>query len=78
MPLHPSVEEKIKSFGDNVRSLRIAKGWSMKKLAEIAEIELSQVHRIEIAKINPKLSTVFILADALNVNVEELFTARKP
>ncbi|HEY0055197.1 MAG TPA: helix-turn-helix transcriptional regulator [Pedobacter sp.] len=72
MSLSPGVEEKIKLFGKTVRRFRNEKGWTMKRLAEIAEIELSQIHRIETGKINPKLSTIFILSEALDVKPSEL------
>lgn len=45
----------------------------MQKLAHQADIELSQVYRIETGKINPKLSTILNIARALNVSPKELF-----
>lgn len=46
---------------------------SMQTLANIAEIELSQIYRIEIGKINPKLTTILKIATALGVEAKELF-----
>jgi|GEM_PF-4777684 len=45
----------------------------MQMLANIAEIELSQIYRIETGKINPKLTTILKIATALEVDVKELF-----
>lgn len=42
-------------------------------LANMAEIDLSGLHRIELGKTNPKLSTVFSLAEALKTEPRELF-----
>jgi len=45
----------------------------MQALANMAEIELSQIARIETAKINPKVSTLFRIARALEINPSEFF-----
>jgi transcriptional regulator with XRE-family HTH domain len=66
------IEGRIR-LGQRIRDLRKAKNLSMEELANIADIELSQVARIETAKINPKLSTLFILARALEISPRELF-----
>jgi len=60
-------------FGQNVRKFRKDKKLSMQALAHIAEIELSQISRIETGKINPKLSTILIIAKALEIDASELF-----
>jgi len=45
----------------------------MQTLANMAEIELSQIARIETAKINPKVSTLFRIARALGISPGEFF-----
>lgn len=65
--------EYIEMFGKSVRRTRTERKMSMQTLANLADIELSQVHRIETGKINPKLSTIITIAKALNVKPEELF-----
>jgi len=45
----------------------------MEALANLAEIELSQIFRIETGKINPKLTTILTIAKALGINPKELF-----
>jgi transcriptional regulator with XRE-family HTH domain len=62
----------LKKFGEKVRKLRKEKGLSMQALANIAEIELSQVYRIETAKINPKFLTIYRVARALEVDPKDL------
>lgn len=61
------------AFGAYVRKLRLAKKMTMKDLAFEADIELSQVHRIEKGKINPTLTTILVLADALQISASKLF-----
>ena len=73
MPGQLGEEESFLTYGKNLRRLRTAKKISMQALANLADIELSQVHRIETGKINPKLSTILILAKALNATPEEFF-----
>jgi transcriptional regulator with XRE-family HTH domain len=63
----------ILTFGQKVRSIRKDKKNSMQHLANIAEIEVSQIHRIETGKINAKLATILILAKALDINPSEFF-----
>lgn len=74
MPLKSGEQELLNNFGAKIREIRIGKGLSMQQLANVAEIELSQVHRIEKGKINPKLTTIVILSIALDTAVEKLIT----
>ncbi len=61
------------AFGANLRRLRKAGKLTMKELAFEADIELSQVHRIEKGLINPTLTTILLLADALKIPASKLF-----
>lgn len=72
----PDVNHGIILFGRNVRRLRKEKGLTMQQLANQADIELSQIYRIETGKINPKLSTVFMIAKAFEIKPEELFNEK--
>lgn len=63
----------LKQFGENLRRLRTERNLTMQQLANKAEIELSQIYRIEKGIINPKLSTIVILAGALEVSPKDLF-----
>lgn len=60
-------------FGENLRKIRKSKKMSMEKLAHQSSMEYSQISRIEKGQINTSISTAKILADALEVNVYELF-----
>lgn len=74
MPFLTVVDKKhiAIQLGQTVRRLRTERQWSMQKLATIAEIEKTQVFRIEHGKFDVKLSTLYTLAEALNVDVREL------
>jgi len=63
----------LKAFGSNLRKLRTQAGSSMVALALEADIEYSQIAKIELGKINTTISTVWLLAKALNISPEILF-----
>lgn len=63
----------IKDVGLKIRSLRISKGYTQQHLANLCDVELSQINRIELGKINTSLAHVKLIADALEVNVKEFF-----
>ncbi|MFD2144117.1 helix-turn-helix domain-containing protein [Mucilaginibacter antarcticus] len=66
-------DKVIKAFGRRLRDLRISNGLSQEQLANMAEIPLSQVGRIERGEVNPTLSTISVLATALNIQIIDLF-----
>ena len=59
-------------FGDNLRKLRKRNNMSLESLAYEADMELSQIFRIEKGIINPTLTTLNALAKALNISLENL------
>jgi transcriptional regulator with XRE-family HTH domain len=65
--------DKIRRFGQNLSKIRKGKDLSLEMLANMADIDMSGLHRIETGKTNPKLSTIFALATALNINPKEFF-----
>jgi transcriptional regulator with XRE-family HTH domain len=66
-------ENFIKAFGENLRKVRMSKNVSMQTLAYTINVEYSQISRIELGKINTSISTVYEIATALEVPVQELF-----
>ena len=65
-------QEVLKAFGDKLLTLRTAKKLTLEQLAYAADIEISQVHRIEKGKINPTLTTLTALASGLEITLAEL------
>jgi transcriptional regulator with XRE-family HTH domain len=63
----------ILAFGNHLREVRKKKGYSQEELANRADIELSQISRIERGVINTSLSQIFQIAKALNLHPKELF-----
>lgn len=73
MVLQSNDSDELRNFGNNLRRIRKEKDLSMEALANLAEIELSQIFRIETGKINPKLTTILTIARTLGINPKELF-----
>jgi transcriptional regulator with XRE-family HTH domain len=65
----------IKQFGAKIKVLRKYKGMSQEQLAWETGMEFSQINRIENGVINTSISSAFIIAEALQVEVSELFKA---
>jgi transcriptional regulator with XRE-family HTH domain len=66
-------QEYCKAFGVHFRKLRENKGIGMRKFALQADMEYSQLSKIERGVTNPTLSTIIMLAEALGVSHDELF-----
>lgn len=63
----------LKQFGNNLRELRIQKGLTQEDLAFEAELDLTQIGRIERGVTNTSISIAYKLAKALKVNIKLLF-----
>lgn len=63
----------LKQFGNNLRELRVQKGLTQEDLAFEAELDLTQIGRIERGVTNTSISIAYKLAKALKVNVKQLF-----
>ena len=60
------------SFGDHIRNLRKENGWTIELLAIEADVEISQIYRIEKGIVNPTLSTLNSLAKSFNISLSDL------
>lgn len=63
----------IISFGKNLRKIRESKSMSMQTLADIINVEYSQISRIERGLINTSIGITYELAKALEIDIKELF-----
>ena len=63
----------IKQFGENLKTIRKARGVSQEQLAGDTGFELSQIGRIERGEVNTSISHVAGIAKALKIKAEELF-----
>lgn len=65
-------QELLIVFGNKLKDLRTLKGLTLQQLAFEADMEISQVHRVEKGKINPTLTTLMALAKGLGITLSEL------
>lgn len=65
-------EKILKEFGNNLKKLRLSKKMSIRKLALEADIDWSGLDRIERGQYNPTLTTIMVLAAALEIDPARL------
>lgn len=70
-------EELLKRFGENLRNIRLSRELTQEQLAFNADIAISQIGRIERGEINATISTVSALANALELEINDLFNFKK-
>jgi transcriptional regulator with XRE-family HTH domain len=68
----------LKAFAIQLKKVRGERGFTQADLSHNAGVSISQVARIETAKINPTLSTIFQIARALDVPPSKLFDFKLP
>ena len=59
-------------LGENVRQLRLRRGWSQEKLASEAGLHRTYVGSVERGERNVSLDNIVAIARALGVSVQEL------
>lgn len=64
----------LEGFGTNVRRVRIAKRprCSQEQLSDVTRLHRTEIGKIEQGAVEPRLTTLVILADGLSVSVDEL------
>jgi transcriptional regulator with XRE-family HTH domain len=68
-----SKEAFIKKVGANVRRIRTAQGMSQERLAELVDLNVRNIQRIEAGEITILISTAKRLRDAMKCSWEKLF-----
>ena len=71
-------DEVVKRIGAKIRQIRLEKGISQMKFAHKCQLELSTINRIELGKVNPSISLIFLLADKLEVEASDLIRIARP
>ena len=62
----------IIAVGKKIRKIRTQKKLSQQKLADLCNLELSQINRIELGLINTSISHISSIAEAFGVHPMEL------
>jgi transcriptional regulator with XRE-family HTH domain len=66
-------KEYLVSFGKHLKKMREEKGMSQEELANLAEVSLPQITRIERGVINPTICTIKSLSKGLSVEMTLMF-----
>lgn len=64
-------------FGNTLRTIRLAKGFTQEQLANELGVEISQISRIERGIINTSMTTIYEISKILKINTSELFEFKK-
>ena len=70
-------EQVVNAFAKTVIELRKERGLSQEKLANLADIDRSNLSRIERGHYGPTLITLFQMSEALDLDIEELIRELK-
>jgi transcriptional regulator with XRE-family HTH domain len=62
----------LEGFGANVRRVRLARNASQEAVSHRTRLHRTEIGKVEQGIVEPRLTTVVILADALNVSLDEL------
>ena len=65
-------EKALKTVGLQIRKLREKAGYSQQEFADMCEMELSQINRIELGKVNTSISVLFKIAEILELKPSKL------
>lgn len=71
--MQASIDEIYNQLGKRIVKTRNSKGISQEKLAVISDIDRSHMGFIEQGRRRPTLATLFKIARALDLSLEELF-----
>lgn len=75
--MNPRRDEKvIKEFGKRLKSARKEREWSIRRLALEADIESSQIYRFEKGISDPRLTTIVMIANALEIDPGQLIRGK--
>jgi transcriptional regulator with XRE-family HTH domain len=65
VPKDPRIQPQLKAFGANVRRVRAGRNLTQEKLAELSELNIRTIQKIEAGQINVLVTTVIRIQKAL-------------
>ncbi len=66
-------QDFLNAFGKRVKAIRLEKGFSMRALADVLNIDKNQLSRIEEAEINTSIMMAYALAKVFEMPLSALF-----
>lgn len=71
-------EVVLQAFGQHLRRLREARGWSQQALADVADVSKPTIYRLETARYSVTLDVLASLAQGLEIPLSELMQFSVP
>ena len=78
MPLRRSVQDALRRFGQNARRQRIRAGLTQERLAELVDLNIRTLQKIEAGQLNILVTTAMRLQRALKCSWDDLFGPQRP
>jgi transcriptional regulator with XRE-family HTH domain len=69
---HRRNENAISTLASNIKKYRLQKKLTIQELANLLDVDYSQIGRMERGIVNPNISIIFDIADALNIEPHTL------
>ncbi|WP_394772335.1 helix-turn-helix domain-containing protein [Mucilaginibacter sp.] len=69
---HKRNEKAIATLASNIKKYRLESNLTIQELANIIDVDYSQIGRMERGVVNPSISIVFDIADALQIKPSSL------
>jgi len=66
-------QDILTDFGNRLRKLRIEKGFSQEKFADLTQLDRTYVSGLERGKRNPSYLILLKIAKSLSISVKDLF-----
>lgn len=69
--------ELLFRFGQKLKNIRLAKGWTLRDLEACTDIDHGELSRFESGFVSPQLLTLYKVSQALGVTLSELLDIEK-
>lgn len=66
-------QDILLNFGNHLRKLRIEKGFSQEKFADLTQLDRTYVSGLERGKRNPSYLILLKIAKSLNISIKDMF-----
>ncbi len=67
------MQSRLLKFGQRISELRQKRGLTQEKFAELLQYSPNHISKLESARTNPSFELIVKIADALDVDIKELF-----
>lgn len=75
----PPLDEELRRMGARIRGLRLRNGWNMEHLAQLSDLSRTTIFHLERGRTpQPRPGTLFSIAQALGVQVDDLLLPEDP